>query len=137
MEAVAVDELHAEVERARCGTFLERELAATQLAGAGTAGLAALAAIVADVACSVDARVTALRHLGAIPEAREAVRTALRDPAPVLRLVALEWIERTAVHALLPDVRTLVDDDGRVHDLDEEHVVGEIARRVAASLSAG
>lgn len=136
MEAVGVDALHAEVERARHGAFLERELAATQLASAGPAGLAALAAIVEDGACSADARVTALRHLAVASEVRAAVRTALRDPAPVLRLVALEWIERAAARDLLPDVTALVDDEASVADLDEEHVIGTVARRVAAGLGA-
>ncbi len=136
MEAVGVNDLGALIATARASAFVEREVAAMQLASAGMAGTLALAAIAEDGVASVDARVTALRHLGVAPEASAAVRACLRDAAPVIRLVALEWAERVTARDLLPDVEALVEDAGRVFDLDSEHGVGDVARRVAAALTA-
>ncbi len=124
-----------ELERAlRSRPPIERELAARHLAAAGAPGIKHLALVALDNRAAPAARVTALHALPEDAAIERTLRPLLADPSALIRLVALHKVERAHARGLAPAVAKLTADPSIVWDLDEEHVLAEVAARVLASL---
>lgn len=135
METMVVADLAAQELRLKSAAFVERELAAVELAGMGGDGAAVLRRVATDKSLPAEVRVTALRHLPADEDAIEALRTLLADPSPVIRVLALESARRARATVLLPAIEALIPDRAAFWDLDEQLVVGEVAARVRDALA--
>src|SRR4051812_39848376 len=119
----------------RSTVFLDREIAGRTLADSGSGGARVLASVVADVAAAPEARVTALRHLPAGEEIDHALRVALNDALPVIRVLALKKVTEAHATGLRTLVEPLTRDPASFWDLDEEISVAAVAAHTLASLA--
>lgn len=135
MEGMVTAVLGPLAAQLRSDALIDREVAAAGLVQAGREGLGVLAAVAMDALETPATRLTALRHLPANEEIGPLLRLLLDDPLPTLRSVALDKAEQARARTLIPLVRRLTADPASYWDLDEEIVIGAVARRVLESLS--
>jgi hypothetical protein len=117
----------------RDGDFCVSDIAAQQLAAAGTPGCRVLVSVALDDAAATAARIAAVRNLPAAPHAA-AFAHLLTDRLPVLRLWALNKVDEAKLVELRDVVASLCDDSAIVRDLCEDICIGDLARRVLGNL---